>query len=457
MAITWRNIGQSSPTGNSLIQGGTDTITSGLNTLRNVARDVSQNQIDEFNREAEVNTADLLNRIQNSDKDNLESFDINKLKSQFGNAFDATAVTEGIGDRTEELRTIARQQSQDARLDAEEIRADKQLVLAQQAAALDSLRTVSTLKVNEQNLNISKAEQTELANYSTANNYLIDNLGNYSDLNSLEQAAITKAKELKLNPANTASLVSSATSMWNTAIEPSEKDLSIINNLAATAAETNQESAKNARDKLDSEFRAKGFEPIYLNLANDTEGKPLIEVQAELSKQYDPDEVNKFITFFKDKFSKTKDGKKIPGRSPTGAEAAYFIPLAYESQWYWPNGLDINDSDFGKTIEEYRDTINNHPAVNDYKRAKTTINTAEREFGNKTLKKLDKLKKTMRDNNRHSLGQDPYDVDPRNREVNQNELDFTKLISNKLFDSNWYKGKKDNLNTSDSSDVDPRN
>lgn len=455
MAITWRNIGQSSPTGNSLIQGGADTITEGLGTLRNVAREVGQNQIDEFNKEAEVNTADLLNRIQNSDKGNLQSFDINKLKSQFGNAFDATAITEGIGDRTEELRTIARQQSEDARLAAAEIRADKQLVLAQQAAALDSLRTVSTLKVNEQttsleksrvdsvidlneqNLTISQAEQAELSNFSTANNYLIDNLGNYSDLNSLEQAAITKAKELKLNPANTAALVSSATSIWNTAIEPSPEDLNVINTMALNAAETNAETATEARRKLDLQAKRNGLNPILLDFAQDTtvDLDDVVtswnEKVKEANLPWKEDSAGLFLKTFTDKFQ----------RPPTGKEANYFLAMAFsEGILGFDDGFDqdlITDD-----LDNYHTMLTvDVNKVNAYLNAQRAINQGERSFESKTAAQIEKLKKTLRDNNRYSLGQDPYDVDPRNRELDPKDIDFTKYINQGLTKTDWFKGK----------------
>lgn len=437
MAITWRNIGQSSPTGNSLIQGGADTITEGLGTLRNVAREVGQNQIDEFNKEAEVNTADLLNRIQNSDKDNLQSFDINKLKSQFGNAFDATAITEGIGDRTEELRTIARQQSEDARLASAEIRADKQLVLAQQAAALDSLRTVSTLKVNEQNLNISQAEQAELSNFSTANNYLIDNLGNYSDLNSLEQAAITKAKELKLNPDNTAALVSSATSMWNTAIEPSPEDLNVINTMALNAAETNAETATEARRKLDLQAKRNGLNPILLDFAQDTtvDLDDVVtswnEKVKEANLPWKEDSAGLFLKTFTDKFQ----------RPPTGKEANYFLAMAFsEGILGFDDGFDQDLITDG--LDNYHTMLTvDVVKVNAYRNAQRAINQGERSFGSKTAAQIEKLKKTLRDNNRYSLGQDPYDVDPRNRELDPKDIDFTKYINQGLTKTDWFKGK----------------
>lgn len=437
MAITWRNIGQSSPTGNSLIQGGADTITEGLGTLRNVAREVGQNQIDEFNRGAEVNTADLLNRIQNSDVDNLQSFDINKLKSQFGNAFDATAITEGIGDRSEELRTIARQQSEDARLAAAEVRADERLKLDRQAASLEKSRVDSVIDLNEQNLTISQAEQAELSNFSTANNYLIDNLGNYSDLNSLEQAAITKAKELKLNPANTAALVNSATSMWNTAIEPSPEDLNVFNVMAQNAAATNAEVATEARRKLDQQAKRNGLNPILLDFAQDTtvDLNDVVTSWNEKVKEsglpWKEDSAGLFLKTFNDKFQ----------RPPTGKEANYFLAKAFSE------GILGTDDGFDQDL--IKDDLDNYhkmltedvAKVNAYRNAQRAINQGERSFGSKTASQIEKLKKTLRDNNRYSLGQDPYDVDPRNRKLDPKDVDFTKYINQGLTKTDWFKGK----------------
>lgn len=439
MAITWRNIGQSSPTGNSLIQGGADTITEGLNTLRNVAKDVGQNQIDEFNRGAEVNTADLLNRIQNSDVDNLQSFDINKLKSQFGNAFDATAITEGIGDRSEELRTIARQQSQDARLAAEDVRANERLKLDRQAAALDSLRTKSVIDLNQQNLNISREEQAEANNFSTANNDLIANLGDYQDLNSLEQAALVKARELKLNPENTAALVNSAKTMWDTAIEPTPEDLNVFNVMAQNAATTNAEVATEARRKLDQQAKRNGLNPILLDFAQDT-SVDLVDVTTSWDEKvkesglpWKEDSSGVFLQAFNDKFQ----------RPPTGKEANYFLAKAFsEGMLGTDDGFDqdlIKDD-----LDNYHKMLTEDVAkVNSYRNAQRAINQGEREFASKTTSQLEKLKKTLRDNNRRTLGQDPYDVDPRNtnRKLNPKDIDFTKYINQGLTKTDWFKGK----------------
>lgn len=454
MAITWRNIGQSSNAGNSLISSGSDTVAEGLNTLRGVAQEVTNNELTQFNKQAEVNTADLLNRIQTSEEGNLGGFDIRKLKEQYGNAFNANAITQGLGDRTEQLRGIAREQSQEARLVAQENRAEEQLKLAKDSAALDKLRTDSSIALNEQNLNISQSEQAELGNFSAANNTLLDDLGSYGSIRDVEQAALLEAKDRKLNPENTAALVSRASNMWNTAIEPSADDLAPINNLAANAAEINTETAKMARQNLDDNFRAQGFEPIYLDLANSKGGRTLEEVQGKLLKQYDADEINKFAPFFAEVFSKTVDGKKIPGRAPNGDEAAYFIPLAYESQWYWANGVDINDSDFKKKLETYRDTLANNKAVETYHQAKQKINLGERAFGEKAQKQLSDIKKRMREDNRRMLGADRYDVDPRTNS-NPADVDFTKFISKDLYDKNWLNPTSKPKSTQ-SYDPDPR-
>lgn len=426
MAITWRNIGQSANAGNSLISAGSDTVAGGLNTLRGVAQEVTNNEITQFNKQAEVNTADLLNRIQTSDEGGLGGFDIRKLKEQYGNAFNANAITQGLGDRTEQLRGIAREQSQEARLAAQDNRAEEQLKLSRQAATLDNLRTRSSIALNEQNLNISQTEQAELGNYSDANNTLLDNLGSYGSINDVEQSALLEAKKRKLNPTNTAALVSSATNMWNTAIEPSADDLAPINNLAANAAQVNMETAKVARQNLDDNFRSQGFEPIYLDLANTKDGRSLEEVQGKLLKQYDADEVNKFAPFF----------EEVLKRAPNGEEAAYFIPLAYETNFITSNGLDINDSDFKKKLETYRDTLSNNKAVDTYRQAKQKINLGERSFGEKAQKQLTDIKKRMRDENRRMLGADRYDVDPRSNSKPK-DVDFTKFISKDLYDKNW--------------------
>ncbi len=83
MAITWRNMGQSTNSGNSLIAGASDTIASGLKTIQSAAQSVTDEQIRQYDTQADINTAGILSDIGSLDQDGIDNFDINSLSKQF--------------------------------------------------------------------------------------------------------------------------------------------------------------------------------------------------------------------------------------------------------------------------------------------------------------------------------------------------------------------------------------
>ena len=109
MAITWRNMGQSNNSGNSLIAGASDTIASGLKTIQSAAQSVTDEQIRQYDTQSDINTAGILSDIGRLDQEGIDSFDVNSLKSQFGSQYDPTQIADALDARVNNLQDVAQQ------------------------------------------------------------------------------------------------------------------------------------------------------------------------------------------------------------------------------------------------------------------------------------------------------------------------------------------------------------
>ncbi len=72
MAITWKNMGQSTNSGNSLISGASDTITSGLNSIQSAAQSVTDEQIRQHQQQVSDDTAKAINTLNSYRADDAE-------------------------------------------------------------------------------------------------------------------------------------------------------------------------------------------------------------------------------------------------------------------------------------------------------------------------------------------------------------------------------------------------
>jgi len=91
MAITWRNIGQSSNSGNNLISGASDTIAGGLDALRNAAQSVSDEQSRQYREDGKDNTAKAFNQLASLKADDTDGR-VALLKSFAGQNIDQQAL-----------------------------------------------------------------------------------------------------------------------------------------------------------------------------------------------------------------------------------------------------------------------------------------------------------------------------------------------------------------------------
>ena len=409
MAITWRNIGQSSNQGNSLISGAADTINRGLGQIRESAREVGQEQIRQYETQADLNTANILNQVQSASEDGLSQFDINNLSSQFGSQFDANAITSGIGDRANQLRTIARQATQDQ--------------LAQDSFGLEQQRTESTIALNQQRSDLATASASKIQQTDNYTAQALSNLGQYVSAEDARRQVIKNAPE----GINATEAADATAQQWQAAIGTA-KYTPIFEQAALQGQQQVDTLANEMQRKLDSHARSQGLNPILMGMSTDTT-QNLEEVKASYNERisdsgalWKEDSVEPFIQ----EFTKKMD------RPPTGAEAKYFLALAFEEgNLFTDDGLD-NDN-ITQKLNEYKDMLGDSEKVNWYRQASNTINKAKGEYASKALSDIRKLQKKEISNNTTRFKGD-YVESP----VSERSFDPTKYINkDTLIDSSW--------------------
>ncbi len=125
MPITWKNLGQSSNSGNSLIANSSDTITGGIKSLQQAAQSMQDSEISQYKQEGKDNTAKAFNQLSSLKADDTDGR-VALLKSYTGQNVDEQALAKvnfnqsGSGAINEQLKletkreNIANQKAIDA-------------------------------------------------------------------------------------------------------------------------------------------------------------------------------------------------------------------------------------------------------------------------------------------------------------------------------------------------------
>lgn len=109
MPITWKNLGQSSNTGNSLIANASDTVTGGIKSLQQAAQSMQDSEISQYKQEGKDNTAKAFNQLSSLKADDADGR-VALLKSFAGQNVDQQGLAKanynqsGSGAITEQLK-----------------------------------------------------------------------------------------------------------------------------------------------------------------------------------------------------------------------------------------------------------------------------------------------------------------------------------------------------------------
>ncbi len=362
MAITWRNMGQSNNSGNSLIAGASDTIASGLKTIQSAAQSVTDEQIRQYDTQADINTAGILSDIGRLDQDGIDSFDINSLNKQFGSQYDPTQIANALDSRVTDLQNAAQQTLQNDRAGQ---RLDSQL-------ATDSLNRINT----QAEIDLRNEAQAKTKAFNKFSNEQTMDLANkYSSADDIVQKVTKAGKAAGMSTQEINQAITTTQGLYNKNFNP-------------TAEMSAKATAR--KDQLNDFSKSKYTAQITL-LANEAENRGLNLDTVSLNSKASPEEqkvLDKSIAGWNNQVAgndkpwgeqNTKQVESLMsqdlGRKVTTKELEYFLPFIFEE-----GTLSSDYFNFEKDNQqwaEYKDQIlNKSGEIKDYNDAKIALEVA---------------------------------------------------------------------------------
>ena len=216
MAITWKNIaGPNFGAANQLLSNASSQVGQGLQDITNVAKDVSDEQIRQYDKQADINTVDILSGINNLDAEGVKNFDISSAESNFGSQFNTDEIYDALNNRGDELRA-------ESQLTLQNERDNKRDDLAQKKFDLNKLATESTMSINK-----ASRERTEenFKQKEKFNSFIMNNKSKVGDIPRNIQEFYKVAKDAGLNDEYTNLAQQELFEYYDKTIGPSESDI----------------------------------------------------------------------------------------------------------------------------------------------------------------------------------------------------------------------------------------
>jgi len=363
MAITWRNMGQSNNSGNSLISGASDTIASGLKTIQSAAQSVTDEQIRQYDTQADINTAGILSDIGSLDQDGIDSFNINSLSSQFGSQYDSTQIANALDGRVSDLQDAAQQTLQNDRAGQ---RLDSQL-------ATDKLSRINT----QDQIDLRNEAQSKTKAFNNFSNTQTMDLANkYSSADDIVQKVTKAGKAAGMSAQEIDQAITTTQGLYNKNFNP-------------TAEMSAKATAR--KDQL-NDFSNKAYETQLLALQNDAKTRGLNLDTVNLNSKASPEEqkvLDNSIAGWNDQVAgndkpwgeqNTKQVESLMtkdlGRKVTIKELEYFLPFIFQEGTLSSDYLNFEKDN--KQWSEYKDQeLNKSGEMQDYNNAKLALDVAK--------------------------------------------------------------------------------
>ena len=377
MAITWRNMGQSNNSGNSLIAGASDTIASGLKTIQSAAQSVTDEQIRQYDTQSDINTAGILSDIGRLDQEGIDSFDVNSLKSQFGSQYDPTQIADALDARVNNLQDVAQQTLENdranTRLDLqtlENTRADTRLA--------SELETDKLTRDNVQGqIDLRNEAQAKAKAFSKFSNAQTMDLANkYSSADDIVQKVTKAGKASGMSAQEIDQAITTTQGLYNKNFNPTAE-------MAAKAT---------ARKAQWDTFTNQAYDAQVLALQNEAENIGLDLDTVNLRSAASPEEQKVLDASIEGWNKQVAGNNKIWGeqntkqvealmtkdlnRKVTAKELEYFLPFIFKE-----GTLSSDYLNFEKTNEKwaaYKDQLlNKSQDMQDFNKAMLGLNTAK--------------------------------------------------------------------------------
>ena len=386
MPITWKNLGQSSNSGNALIAGSANTITSGIESIQAAAQSVTDEQNRQYNTQADINTAGILSDINRLDQEGVDAFNIDSLTKQFGSQFDSTQIADALDNRVGDLRDAAQQTLENERADAR----------------LDS--NLATQSLNRKNLTgqIATRERAEekARKFAAFDKEVNNNLADYSSIEDIQRRVTKQGQKAGQSPQEINQAIQSASQTFRNNIEIQPTQQALLDQRAQQQSLLVSQSIASQENALENAARKRGVIPELAELST-TRDDDTNNVQA-LSKQYDPiiadaglgkeGSVTAFQSLLAKKFKEQGLG------SPNGAELKYFLELGFDEGSFRSDGLNFDNIE--NDLNKYLKMRQNKPALKSYQQAKAAIQNGARQTAKTQARDLKSYADTIRANNK---------------------------------------------------------
>lgn len=387
MAITWRNLGQSSNTGNQLIAGASDTIASGLKSIKDAAQSVTDEGVRQYQTQSDVNTASILSEINSLSQEEVDDYNVSDLSNQFGSQFDSSGVAAALNNRVGVLRDIAKEESDAQRKD----------LLAGSTLATQELSRVQT----QAQLDATKLAKDNLNKFNKFNREASKNIGDYANPQELKREITQAGQKAGHNPQEINQAINSATQTYNNNIAIQAPQQAQLDQYAAQQAQLVSQSVAFQENALENAARNRGIIPELVQLnetpdSKDNSIKNIVDIyQDKVSDNANPFNENSVVAF-KSLLDKAFNKANLPNSN--AAELKHFISLGFDEGTFDDDGLDY---DLVKSeVEKYTKMLKNREGIQNYRQAKAEIQQGAVQTANAQAKDLARFGRMFKANNR---------------------------------------------------------
>tara|TARA_R110002012_G_scaffold318308_1_gene536409 strand:- start:52933 stop:54204 length:1272 start_codon:yes stop_codon:yes gene_type:complete len=389
MAITWKNIaGPNFGAANQLLSNASSQVGQGLQDITNVAKDVSDEQIRQYDTQAGVNTAGILSNINRLDQLGIDSFNVEDLEKQYGTQYDPSQIARALDTRADELRGIEQ-------LAKENLLAQSNLDLNKQRTDASVAASGSTVAKNNAAKELRDKEQTKQETISTFSNSILSSLGEFNSNKDLQNAISRKGSKAGLNSQEVDNVSASLSNLYAKNIEVSPEQQQQIERYAIESNDLNQLTTQNKLKELDREAEANGLSPILLNIKDDTS----ITV-ADVKKEWDPKVKDANAPWVESSVASVESMMTTElGRPPTAGELKYFLPFFFESGTTGDDAFNFEPDDSAEWKNYKNMLLNKSAEVKAYNKGKAFITQASKAVTKAQTEGLSNLTKKYRSNN----------------------------------------------------------
>lgn len=388
MPITWRNLGQSSNSGNILIAGASDTITQGIDSLQSAAQSVTDEQNRQYQTQADVNTANILTDIGRLDQEGVDSFDVAALNKQFGSQFDSAGIADALDARVGSLREAAQQEADNTNRD---------LITNSRLETDELQRTNLTGQIGAREDAKQKADK-----FNKFNREVTGDIGSYNNQEDLKRKITKAGQAAGMLPEEIQKSINVATNTFNNNIAIQAPQQALLDQRAAEQAQVVNQSVAFQNNALDNAARNRGIIPELVDLHNTPDGKgntvgDIVDTyQNQVAESGSPFKEDSVVAF---KSLLDTQLNEAGLSNSNAAELNHFISLGFdEGGFFTDDGLNYDK--VKAKVTKYAEMLKDREGINTYNKSKAAIQQGALDTAKAQAKDIARYGRMMLNDNR---------------------------------------------------------